>query len=62
MKRVQTRVARQVKVIKNSVGVNAPKYAVIRDAVTGQQLHIGRPNYIARVAKTRYNTIVSFDI
>lgn len=59
MKAVGTHTLRPVKVIQNTTK-NRPKYAIIKDARTGQRLHTSEPNYIRRVAAKRYNVVAQF--
>jgi hypothetical protein len=59
MKAVGTHTLRPVKVIQNTTRKQA-KYAIIKDARTGERLHTGEPNYIRRVAAKRYNVVAQF--
>lgn len=61
MKRANVTVARQIKVIQNSIKKRVA-WAQIVDAQTGQTLHTGQPGYIKRVAKTRYNVNTTFGV
>ena len=58
MKAVETVDAVRVEVVKNSVTRKAA-WGRIRNAATGQVLHTGTPAYLKRVAKAKYNKIVS---
>ena len=59
MKKVSTVIARPI-VVKSNVIVKAnPDWMQIKDAVSGEILHTGRPAYIRKVALNRYNAKVS---
>lgn len=52
-------VARPVKVIQNSVK-SGNQWGQIKDAVSGDVLHVGQLPYIKQVARKRYNVAVKF--
>ena len=52
-------VARPVKVIQNTVKVGN-QWGQIKDAVSGEVLHVGQLQYIKQVARKRYNVAVKF--
>jgi hypothetical protein len=52
-------VARPVKVVQNTVKVGN-QWGQIKDAVSGEVLHVGQLPYIKQVARKRYNVAVKF--
>ena len=58
MKTLATNVFRPVRVLKNTTKKQAD-YFIIKCAESGKVLHCGRPAYIRRVAKERYNAKIS---
>ena len=52
-------VARPVKVVQNTVKVGN-QWGQIKDAVSGEVLHVGQLQYIKQVARKRYNVAVKF--
>ena len=52
-------VARPVKVVQNTVKVGN-QWGQIKDAVSGEVLHVGQLQYIKQVARKRYNIAVKF--
>lgn len=58
MKKATVKIARPVKVLRNSE--KGHQWGQIKDAVSGETLHVGRLPYIRLVARKRYNTHVSF--
>jgi hypothetical protein len=52
-------VARPVKIIQNSVKTGN-QWGQIKDAVSGDVLHVGQLPYIRRIARDRYNIAVKF--
>jgi len=59
MLRTAVKIARPVKVVVNTSDKRSHQWGQIRDAVTGRVLHTGQVGYIKRVAKKRYNSVVS---
>jgi hypothetical protein len=52
-------VARPVKVVQNTVKVGN-QWGQIKDAISGEVLHVGQLQYIKQVARKRYNIAVKF--
>ena len=52
-------VARPVKVVQNTVKVGN-QWGQIKDAISGEVLHVGQLPYIKQVARKRYNVAVKF--
>jgi len=53
-------VARPIRILQNSSTGNRVSWATIKDANTGKVLHVGTPAYIRRIARARYNRVVTF--
>jgi hypothetical protein len=59
MKKRSVNVFRPIKVIQNThKRGKSPTRMTIKDADSGQVLHVGEPTYIKRVAAKRYNVVV----
>ena len=52
-------IARPVKIVQNSVKAGN-QWGQIKDAISGDVLHVGQLPYIKRVARKRYNVAVRF--
>ena len=58
MKRLRTVDARPIKVKKNTNNGKPAAYMIITDAHTNEQLHVGTPEHIKKVAKERYGKTI----